>query len=64
VLSSCSVLDFSDSYNPSPLSSKGFIILHIMFGWETLHLFPSVAGWSLSDDDYIRFLSMSIAEYH
>ena len=46
------------------LSSKGFPELHIVFCYEYLHLlmhlFLSVAWWSLSDDDYARFESRNI----
>ena len=34
-----------------------------MFGCESLHLFLSAAGWSLSEDSYARLLSASITEY-
>ena len=51
---SCGVLDLSGSFNPSfPSSSCG-----------SLHQFPSVAGWNLSDETYARLLSASISEYH
>jgi hypothetical protein len=45
-------------FNPAPTK------LHLMFVCESLHLFPLAAGWSLSEDSYIRFLSVSITEYH
>lgn len=35
-----------------------------MFGCGSLHLFLSVAGCSLSDDNYSRLWSTNIAEYH
>lgn len=35
-----------------------------MFGFESLHLLPSVVGGSLSGDDWARHPSMCIAEYH
>ena len=41
---SCSVLDPSGSYNPSSPSSKEFPEIYPMFGFGSLHLFPSVAG--------------------
>ena len=28
--------------------------LHVMSGWGSLHLFPSAAGGSFSDEDWIR----------
>jgi hypothetical protein len=31
-----------------------------MLGCGSLHLFPSVAGWLLSEDSYTRLLSVSI----
>jgi hypothetical protein len=46
---------------PSFPSSAGF---QLMFAYACLHLFQLVAGTSLSDDDYARLLSTSIAEYH
>jgi hypothetical protein len=56
-------LDPSGSYNPS-LSSAGFPKCCLMFGCGSLHLFPSVARQSHSDDSYARLLSVSIAESH
>jgi hypothetical protein len=35
-----------------------------MFGCRSLHHFPSVTGWSLSDNSYARILFLSIPEYH
>ena len=48
----------------SPNSSVGLLQLHLLFGCESLHLFPLAVGWSLSEDSYARFLSGSITEYH
>jgi hypothetical protein len=61
-----SVLDPSGSYSSSshPPFLQDSPKLHLMFGCGSLHLFPSVAGWSLSDDNWARHQSMSIAEYH
>ena len=58
------VLDPSVSYNSSSTLSKGFPELCLMFGCASLHLFPSVAGWSLVDDNWVRYQSMSKGEYH
>lgn len=38
-------------------SSSGFLKLCLMFDCGSVHLFPSVTGKSLSDHDYVRFLS-------
>jgi hypothetical protein len=35
-----------------------------MFGCGSLYLLPSVAGWSFSDENWARYQSISIAEYH
>lgn len=43
-----------------PNSFTRFPKLCLMFGRGSLHLFLSVAGWSLSKDSYARFLSASI----
>ena len=32
--------------------------LHLLFGYESLHLLPLAAGWRLSEDSYARFLSL------
>jgi hypothetical protein len=48
------VLKLFGSYNPSAPSSIGFPELYLMFGCGSLHLFSSVAGGSLSDDDWAR----------
>ena len=61
---SCDALGLSGLYNPSSPSSIGFTEFSLIFGCGFLHLFLSVVGWSLSDGDYARLLSMSIAEYH
>ena len=41
-------------------SSTGLPELHLMFGCESLHLFPLAALWSLSEVRYARLLSASI----
>jgi hypothetical protein len=50
------------SFNPSFPSYTGLPKLHFMLGWRSLHLFPSVAGWCLSDEGYARLLSASTAD--
>jgi hypothetical protein len=35
-----------------------------MFGWMSLHLFPSICECSLSDDNYARLLPMSVTGYY
>jgi hypothetical protein len=35
-----------------------------MFGCGSLCLFPSIAGWNLSDDYYAGLLAIIIAEYY
>jgi hypothetical protein len=35
-----------------------------IFGCGSQHLFPSAAGWSFSDESYVKLLSISTAEYH
>jgi hypothetical protein len=45
-------------------SFSGFLELYLMFDCGSLHLLPLVAEWSLSDDDYVRVQSTSIAKYH
>jgi hypothetical protein len=45
-------------------SSAGFLELHLMFVCGSLHLFPSVAGQSLYNDNNVRHKYMSTAEYH
>jgi hypothetical protein len=35
-----------------------------MLGCESLHLFWSAVGWSLSEDSYAKLLSASITDYH
>lgn len=52
--SSCGVLDPSSSLNTSPLSSTRLLELCLMFGCESLHLFPSAARWSLSGDSCLQ----------
>jgi hypothetical protein len=42
--------DLSGSYNPSFLSPTEFPRYYLMFSCESLHLFPSVARWSLSNE--------------
>ena len=54
----------SGSLNTSPNSSARLLELCLMFGCESLHLFQSAAGWSLSEDSYARLLFVSITEYH
>lgn len=44
----CSVPDPSGTYDSFCSSSTGFLKLHLRFGWGSLNLFPSVAGWSYS----------------
>lgn len=58
------ILDNSGSNSPSSRSSTGFLEYHLLFGCGSLHLLPSVVGWSLSDDDYASLWSTSIAYYH
>jgi hypothetical protein len=58
---SCSVLDLSDSFNPSSHSSTRFPNL-CLFGYESLSLFSSAAGWSLSDYRNTRLISAPIGE--
>jgi hypothetical protein len=50
--------------NPSPNSSIRFPEVHLMFDYESLHLFQSIAGWSLSEDSYARVLYASITQYY
>jgi hypothetical protein len=59
----CGILYPFDSDNPSFPSSAGFTKLPLMFGCRSLHLFLSVARWSLFHDNWDRNLSMSITEY-
>lgn len=54
----------TSTYTPSSPSSTEFSELGLMFGFESLHLLPSVVGGSLSGDDWARHPSMCIAEYH
>ena len=61
---SCIILDPSCSYSPFSPISTGFHEFALMFGRVSLHVFPSVAGWSFIDDNYARLQSMSIAVYH
>jgi hypothetical protein len=37
---------------------------HLMFGYGSLHLFQSAAGWRSSEGNYASLLSASITEYH
>jgi hypothetical protein len=60
----CVVIDPFDSFKPSCPSSTGFSKLYIRFGCGSLHQFPSVFQWSLSDDSYARLLPASNTEYH
>jgi hypothetical protein len=48
------------AFNPSPNSSIRVSELCPMLGWQSLHLFQSAAGWSLSEDSYARLLSACI----
>lgn len=52
---SCSDSDPSGSYNLFFASSTGFPKLCPVFGCGFLNLHFSVAGWSLSEEDYARF---------
>lgn len=61
---SCGVLGRSGSFNASFPSSPGFPNLHLMFGYGSLHQFPSASRKSLSDDSSAWFLTASITEYH
>jgi hypothetical protein len=62
---SCGVLDLSRCpQSPPPHSSTSLPKLCLLFGYGSLHLFPSAAGWSLSGDSYARLLSASRTEYH
>lgn len=64
-LCSCGVLDPTGSSNPySFLSSVGFPKVRLMFDCGSLHLLPSLAGWSLSDGDCASFRSTSTVEHH
>jgi hypothetical protein len=47
--------------DPLPQDSLSF---PLVFGCAYLHLFPSIAGWRLSDDSWARQKSINIAEYH
>lgn len=50
-------------FNPSSLSSAWFTELSPILGCESLYLFQSVTGWSLSNDHQGSQQSMSIAVY-
>ena len=52
------------SLNLSPNFSVRLSKLHLVIGYESLHLFLLAAGWNLSKDSYARFLTVSIIEYH
>jgi hypothetical protein len=56
------VMYLAGSYNHSSTSSTGLLKLYLMFGSESLHLFPSFARWSLFDDSWARHKPTSIAE--
>ena len=58
------VLDPSDSFNFIPHSFTLFSEVNLMFGGESLHLFPSAAGQSLLGDSYVMFLYSYEEEYH
>lgn len=58
------VLNPPGSKNPSYPSSSGVKSLYLIIAYGSLCLFPSVAGWNLSDDGYARLLCASITEYH
>jgi hypothetical protein len=62
--SSYGVLDPSSSFSTSLNSSSRLPEFCLMFGYGFLHPFPSAPGSTLSKDDYARFLSINIAEYH
>lgn len=36
----------------------------LLFDYKSLHLFSSAARWNLSEDNYARFLSAILAEFH
>jgi len=56
----CDVLDHFGSYDPSSLSSAGFPKLCLMFSSRSLHLFHSVAGYSISHG-HLQLLKVSLA---
>jgi len=58
-----SLTTLAPSVLPPPLQQDS-PQFYLMFDCGSLHQFPAVAGWSLSDDSYARLLSASIAEYH
>jgi hypothetical protein len=59
------VFDLSGSFFiPSYPPSTGFPKLCLMFGCGSLHLFPSIAERSLSEDSHARHHYASTAEYH
>lgn len=59
---SCDSLDRSDSHNSSALSLAGSPELHLMFDCGSASV-ASVAGWRLSEDNWVRHQSTSVAEY-
>ena len=58
--SSCRVPIASWFLNPYPNSSIRLPELGLMLGCGSLHLFQSVAEWSISEDSYAMLLSASI----
>lgn len=50
--------------NNLPRNLSSFFPPLCMFGCEFLYLLPSAARWNLSDDDWTRYQSVTIAEYH
>ena len=50
--------------NPSSTSFTILPELDLIFGYESLQLFWSASGWSLSEDRHVRLLPESIKEYH
>lgn len=58
------LLNHRGSYNPSFLSSSGVPWAQSMLGYGSIHLFSSAVRGSLSEDDWARHWSMSMAEYH
>jgi hypothetical protein len=59
-------VEFLSSSDPSVLlpTSTKLPEFCLMFCCESLHLFPSATGKSLSEDNYARLLSANITEYH
>lgn len=58
------VFDLSGSHNPPSFYSTGFPHLCLTFSCGSLHQFPSVVGWSLSNENWTREQSTSAADYN